>query len=218
MSWLAEIDADADEDLYPDSDGKPMGETTWHILCLILLRQALEDLTQDQPDVCVENNMFFYYEEGNPKARKCPDGLVAKGVKKCLRRSFKTWVEKAVPCTVFEFISARTWKEDLVVKPKVYARLGIKEYFLFDPEDRRLKPRLQGYRLQRGKYVRLKPAADSSLVSEELQARLVPEGYMIRIIDLRTGRAVLTRKEQVEAAQAELARLRARAGNKISKA
>jgi Uma2 family endonuclease len=190
-----------DEDLYPSSDGKPMGETDYHALAWVFLLQALEDLTQDIEDVHVAGNLFIYYEEGNPKARKAPDGMVTFGVKRGLRRTFKTWVEKAVPNVAIELTSKRTKKEDVTVKPEVYERIGIKEYFLFDPEGAYLRPPLQGYRLKRGKYVALKTGPGGSLVSEELQARLLPEGYMLRFIDLRTGRPVLNRREQYIAAQ-----------------
>lgn len=216
----AAIDELDDEDLYPSSDGKPMGETDYHVLAIILMFQALEDLTQNVEDVHVASNLFLYYEEGNPKARKAPDGMVTFGVKRGLRRTFKTWVEKAVPNVALEVTSRKTRKEDTVVKPRVYARIGIKEYILFDPVGDYLKPRLQGFRLMRGRYVRMKPAADGSLTSEELQARMIAENHMIRFIDLRTGQPVLSRREihaaaeeakqRADALEAELARLKAK--------
>jgi Uma2 family endonuclease len=214
------IDELEDEKLYPSSDGKPMGETDFHVLSWVLLLQALEDLTQDIPDVHVAGNMFLYYEEGNPKARRAPDAMVTFGVPRRLRRTFKTWVEKAVPSTVFEITSRRTKKQDVLEKPEIYAKIGIKEYILFDPEYCYLKPPFQGFRLQRGKYAPLKLDADGSLVSQELKARIVPEGHMLRFIDLRTGKPVLTRRELWQAAQdeadraqraeAELAQLKAK--------
>ena len=70
------VDELADEKLYPSSDGKPMGETDYHVLSWVLLLQSLEDLTQDVPEVHVAGNMFLYYEQGNPKARKAPDAMV----------------------------------------------------------------------------------------------------------------------------------------------
>jgi len=198
----------ADEKLYPSSDGKPMGETDFHVLAWVQLLDALHDLTQDIERVHVAGNMFIYYEEGNPKARKAPDAMVTFGVERRLRRSFKTWVEKKVPNTAFEIVSRKTKKVDVTDKPPLYAAIGIKEYFLFDPEGPYLKPPLQGYRLKRGTYVALKPSPDGSLVSEELQARLIPEGQMLRLIDLRTGKAVPTRREVAIAAQDEAQRRR----------
>jgi hypothetical protein len=121
----AVIDELEDEKLYPSSDGKPMGETDFHVHSFVLLLQALEDLTGDIEQVHVAANMFIYYEEGNSKARKAPDAMVTFGVKRGPRRTFKTWVEKKVPNTVFEVTSPKTKKEDVAI----YARIGSRSIF-----------------------------------------------------------------------------------------
>jgi Uma2 family endonuclease len=197
------IETQDDEDLYPSSDGKPLGETDYHVLAIILILQAIEDLTRDVETVHVASNLFLYYEEGNPKARKAPDVMVTLGVKRGLRRTFKTWVEKAVPNAVFEVTSRKTKKQDLVIKPEIYARIGIKEYYLFDPEATYLKPCFQGFRLKSGRYEPLSPEADGGLTTQELPAHMIPEGHLLRFIDLRTGKPVPTRREVWEQAERE---------------
>jgi Uma2 family endonuclease len=194
---------------YPDSDGRFLGETDHHNLAMIELREGLTDHFAGRADVYVASNIIWYYKEGDPKSRRDPDVLVAKKVGKHRRRSFRTWEEKAIPCTLFEIASRRTWRTDLGEKRQLYARLGVKEYFVFDPEGRYLDPVLQGFRLVKGQSVPMKPAADGSLISKELGLRLVPEGGMLRLIDLATGQPVLTRLERAEALAAEVARLRA---------
>jgi Uma2 family endonuclease len=202
--------------LYPDSDGRPMGDTDFHNLALMWLRQALEDCYADAPDVYIASNLVMYYQEGDPKRRRDPDGLVAKGVVgKHRRRSFRVWEEGVVPCVLFEVASRRTWRVDLHEKPSEYAGIGVKEYFVFDPEGRYLDPALQGFRTVKGKPVPMRPAADGSLVSKQLGLRLVPEGEMLRLINVQTGERVLTRVERAaeaerraEALEAEVARLR----------
>src|SRR4051794_20863235 len=98
-----------DEDLlYPSSDGEPMGETDWHMMALIWLREGLEDFFADRTDVKVASDMFLYYREGDPRACKAPDVMVIKGVNPRWRRTFKTWVEKALPSTIIEIASERT--------------------------------------------------------------------------------------------------------------
>jgi Uma2 family endonuclease len=210
--------------LYPDSDGKPMGETDFHIAAIIWLREALQDAFADVPDVYVASNMLFYYEQGNPRGRRDPDLLVARGVGKHFRRSFRKWEEHTVPCVLFEISSEETWQTDLEDKRILYAKLGVAEYFLFDPEALYLDPPLQGFRLQNGVSVPMTPAADGSLTSEELGLRFLPEDGMLRVIDVRTGEPIPTREERAaqereRAAQekqradelaAEVARLRAR--------
>src|SRR5689334_9644843 len=151
--------------LYPDSDGKPMGETGLHVEAILALHAALLDLLAGREDVYVASDMFLYYEEGNPKANKSPDVMVIFGVGGHHRRSFKTWVEGTVPTVIFEMASEDTYREDLTNKRDLYARLGVEEYYLFDPEDLYLKPRLQGFRLDGGQYVPIAPDADGGLIS-----------------------------------------------------
>jgi Uma2 family endonuclease len=184
---------------YPDSDGRPMGDTDFHNVAMHWLRDALEDHFAAAPDVYVASNLVMYYKQGDPRSRRDPDALVAKGVVgKHRRRSFRVWEEGVVPCTLFEVASRRTWRVDLHEKPAEYAGAGVKEYFLFDPEGKYLDPVLQGFRTVKGKPVPMKPSADGSLVSRQLGLRLVPQGEMLRLIDVRTGEPIPTRDERAE--------------------
>src|SRR5262249_19006176 len=158
----------------------------------------LEDFFADRRDVKVTSDMFLYYQKGDPRACKAPDTMVIKGVGKHLRRSFKTWVENAVPCVIVEITSEKTWQEDLGEKRKLYERLGVAEYFVFDPEAICLRPPLRGFRLKGKRYSKLAPAADGSLVSEELGLRLRAENHLLRLQDVRTGQVILTRQEREE--------------------
>jgi Uma2 family endonuclease len=211
------------ESLYPASDGKPMAETTIHVTAIILLLQALEDFFARKTDVFCAADIFWYYEEGQPKKRVAPDVLEARGVvHRRHRRSFFSWREGTVPCVIFEITSKKTRRQDTGPKWELYARQGVTEFFLFDPEASYLKPRLQGFRLKKSKYVALPPAEDGSLMSAELGLRLLAEGEMLRLIRAKSGKRILTRAEkaeraeqranalaaQVEALKAELERLR----------
>src|SRR5262245_48656677 len=217
---LAPLPGTQVDPLYPDSDGRPMGDTDFHNIALMLLRQALEDFFASREDVYVGANLVMYYEEGNPKARRDPDGLVAKNTAgKHRRRSFRVWEEKVVPCTLFEMASKDTWRVDLHEKPQLYAGIGVKEYFLFDPEGCYLDPVFRGFRTVKGKPVPMTLAADGSLVSKQLGLRLRPEGEMLRLIDLKTGEPILTRaeraeqeKQRAEELEAEVRRLKALLG------
>jgi Uma2 family endonuclease len=177
--------------LYPDSDGKPMGETQDHILAIIELYMTLERHFKNQQDIHVAADLFLYYEQGNPRACKAPDVMVSKGVcGKHLRRSFRIWEEKAVPTVAFEVTSAKSRREDAVGKPQACAQVGIAEYFIFDPLDEYLRPRLQGFRLGPNGYESLSPDDDGRLLSHELGLLLAPEGALLRLIDSRTGAAL----------------------------
>lgn len=187
-----------------------MGDTDYHSIALIDLRESLEDYFLDN-DVYIASNLILYYEEGNAGARRDPDILVAKGVGKHRRRSFRVWEEKTVPRVHFEIASRKTWRSDIGEKRELYARIRVQEYFVFDPEAKYIDPPLQGFRTVRGKSVPIIPEADGSLISKELGIRLVAEGERLRLFDLKTGERILSRGERadLEALRAEREKARA---------
>jgi Uma2 family endonuclease len=195
--------------LYPDSDGKPMGETEYHILAITHLYEVLRPWFRPREGFHVAANMLLYYEKGNPSAVRGPDLMVTKGVRgKHLRRSFRTWEEGVAPAVIIEVTSAKTKGEDQFEKPAVYASIGVKEFFLFDPIGEYLRPRLQGFRLVKGVYVTMKSRHADRLSSRELGLDLAVEGHLLRVIDPKTGRRLPTREEHQE--QLKLARREAR--------
>jgi Putative restriction endonuclease len=183
---------------YPESDGRPMGETQAHSKVMVDLLSLLERRFADVPDVYVWGNMFLYYEEGNPRACVAPDVFLVKGVDKRLRRTYKLWKEGRAPSFVVEITSKDTQGEDTKDKKGVYQSLGVEEYFLFDPLGEYLRPRLQGYRLVGGRYEELAPEADGSLLSSITGLRLAPEGRRLRLRDAVTGESLLWDEEQAE--------------------
>lgn len=183
---------------YPESDGEPMAETDYHLSVLFYLIGALRFLFHHVPDVYVAGNMMFYYVEGNPAISKAPDVFVVKGVGKHKRRVWKTWEERAVPSVIFEITSPSTSQADLHDKKQLYERLGVQEYYLFDPLSEYLKPRFQGFRLVNGRYEPLRPERDRSIISLELGVILRPEGELLRVIDPATSQVMPTLDEAVE--------------------
>lgn len=195
--------------LYPDSDGKPMGETEYHILAITHLYDVLRTWFRAREGFHVAADMLLYYEQGNPSAVRGPDVMVSKGVQgKHLRRSFRTWEEGVAPVSMFEVTSRGTKDEDQFEKPAVYASIGVKEYFLFDPIGEYLQPRLQGFRLVKGVYVPMKSREADRLSSRELALDFEIEAHLLRVIDPKTDRRLPTREEHQE--QLMLARREAR--------
>ncbi len=196
---------------YPESDGRPMGETEIHAQVLEDLRFALVRRYADVPDVYVWGNLFFYYREGDPKACVCPDVFLVKGVGKRTdnrRRTYKLWEEDGrVPSLVIELTSESTRDED-VEKKKLYERLGVEEYFLFDPFGEYVRPRLQGFRLEGGRYQPLPQRVDGSLESRTTGLILKPEGPRLRFRDKETGEDLLNAAEADEARLSAEARAR----------
>ena len=109
-----------------------MAETEARVLAILHLSSALRYFFRKQA-VYVVGNIYLYYREGDPKARKSPDVMVVKNAAKHERRSFKTWEENVMPSVVFEITSRNHIYKDMVSKASLYAALGIHEYFLFDP-------------------------------------------------------------------------------------
>ena len=182
---------------YPESDGKPMGETDVHRQRMVEHIEVLEDFYQGQR-VYVSGDLLVYYEQGNPRRFVVPDAFVVKGLAPKARRVYKLWIEGQSPDVVIETTSKRTWRKDTVDKPKLYARLAVKEYFLFDPTQDYLEPPVQGHRLSGDSYVRIEPDSAGGLESQELGLRLVMVEQRLRFYRLDTGERLLTRTERAE--------------------
>jgi Uma2 family endonuclease len=188
-----------------------MGETEIHAQVLEDLRFALVRRYAGVPDVYVWGNLFLYYREGDPKACVAPDIFLIKGVGKRTdnrRRIYKLWEEGGqVPSLVIELTSESTRDED-VEKKKLYERLGVEEYFLFDPFGEYVRPRLQGFRLEGGRYQPLPQRVDGSLESRTTGLILKPEGSRLRFRDKETGEDLLNAAEADEARLSAEARAR----------
>ena len=133
-----------------------------------------------------------------------------------MRRNYKVWEEGEGPDFVLEVASLNTWREDVERKPAIYAGLGVKEYFLYDPRGEYLTPRLQGYRLAGGVYERLAggvyerlaggvyerlAAVESidralTLRSRVLGLELRAKGEEMRFHDPATGQTLLSHAEE----------------------
>jgi Uma2 family endonuclease len=185
--------------LYPDDDGFSMVESDFHYLAIKHLHGALSDWYRQRDDVYVAANMALYYEEGCPAKNRGPDILVGKGVRgKHARRSFRTWEEGVVPAVIVEVTSRSTQREDDLIKPRVYADIGVKEYFMFDPEGEYLEPRLRGYQLVDGDYELMAADESGGIYSPELGLRLVPVDELLRLVNPGTGDPLRTEEECAE--------------------
>jgi Uma2 family endonuclease len=181
------------EERLPESDGKPMAETDAHRDQMVYLLDALREYFRDDPQVYVTGNIFLYYRD-DTKTRQSvsPDIFVVRGVKKKSRRIYNLDVERKAPDVVIELTSPNTKTEDLGTKRFIYASLGVKEYFLFDPYSEAIRPALAGFRLGKGEYV---PMVGARLTSEVLGLHLVIEDDWLRLYDRETGERLRTHEE-----------------------
>ena len=65
---------------YPESDGKPMAESTIHLRVAIDVITPLQNHYRGRLDAFVGANLMMYYEEGNPRRSVSPDVFVTLGV------------------------------------------------------------------------------------------------------------------------------------------
>ena len=191
---------------YPSSDGKPLAENDVQLHAIHYAFGALRVYYGERTDVYVSGDLLIYYVEGNPRVSVAPDTFVVFGVEDRMRMNYKVWEEGKGPDFVLEVASPSTWREDVERKPGVYARLGVREYFLFDPTGEHLSPRLQGYHLVDGVYERL-PAVESidrtlTLHSDVLGLELRARDAKMRFHDPVTGQALLSHGEEHASRQA----------------
>ena len=187
---------------YPESDGKPMAETPIHRDVMLYCIEALKDHFAEDPDVYVSGNMLLYDEKGK-RTSVSPDVFVVRGVPKAVERDvYLLWHEGKAPCFVLEVTSKTTRKEDQTSKKLRYVRLGIEEYFLFDPRSEYLRPRFQGFRLTGGEYQPLRLDPDGSLTSRTIGISFRPQGTSLRMTDVETGQLLLNFAEWKAKAEA----------------
>ncbi len=89
--------------IYPERDGKRMSDNTEHFNWIVKIKENLEGLFADRPDVFVAGDLLWYPVEGNNKIRTAPDTMVAIGRPKVKRGSYRQWEEGNIaPQVVFE--------------------------------------------------------------------------------------------------------------------
>lgn len=182
---------------YPESDGKPMGETDVHRGWMIRIIELLQFRYRRQR-VYVTGNLLVYYEVGRPERYVVPDALVVKECDPGPRRVYKIWEEGRPPHVVFEVTSRGTKREDTVWKTRLYASLGVGEFFLYDPTGEYLKPPLRGYRLVHDGFDPIQSAADGWMACEQLGIRLRVEDGSLVMRDSETGEELQTSGEAAE--------------------
>jgi hypothetical protein len=150
---------------------------------------------------------------------------VVQGVAKGERRTYKLWEEGQPPAVVFEITSRGSRLEDLGTKRALYAMLGVREYFLYDPLGEYLLPPLQGYRLQQGEYERVLPGDQGHLVSQALSLELRLQDEQLQVVNPESGERLLTpaeahaaRRTEAEARQVEAAARQAEAAARQAEA
>ena len=205
---------EGEEILYPESDGKPMAETDKHRDLMVELIESLKNFYAEEPEIYVTGDLFLYYLEGVPQECVAPDVMVCFGVPKKERRIYKLWEEKVAPSVVIELASHSTFKNDREGKRELYESLGVKEYFIYNPEYPKILPPLLAYRLEDGEYQKVR-LENNRVFSEVLGLEFVDTGSTLRLFNPQTAKflpslaELAIAQERAERAEAEIAELKA---------
>ncbi|MBD2081795.1 Uma2 family endonuclease [Leptolyngbya sp. FACHB-17] len=122
------------EVFYPESDGKPIADNIKQFRWIVVIKQNLEWLFADDPNVFVARNSLWYSIEGNNTVCTAPDAMVVFGRPKGDRGSYQQWKEDNLPPhVVFEVLSPGNTRREMDRKLLFHDRYGVEEYYIYDP-------------------------------------------------------------------------------------
>ncbi len=205
---------------YPCDDDEPMASSFLQAVALIDISSVLLQRYAGRKDVRVGVDGAVFYAEGRSDRYVAPDVYVALGVDSSdPQKPYFVWKEGKAPDFVLEVASRSTAKWDAGEKRDLYERMGVREYWLYDPEGGLHWPRLQLHELVAGRYERRAGEGSSagplSIASRVLGLDLRFERGGLRLWDRAAQEYLRTPAEseeqvrrEAEARQAAEARLR----------
>jgi Uma2 family endonuclease len=122
------------EIIYPDCDGQPMSDNTLQFSWIVKIKENLEILFANDPNVFVAGDLLWYPVEGDNTTRRAPDAMAIFGRAKGYRGSYQQWLEDNIaPQVVFEILSPGNRLAEMTAKFEFYDRYGVEEYYIYDP-------------------------------------------------------------------------------------
>ena len=133
--------SEIDRELYPESDGKPMADNTIQYRWIVTIKENLERLFADEPNVFIAADLLWYPVRrlhSQPKEERvepqAPDVMVVFGVPKGDRGSYiQPFENNIVPQVVFEIHSPSNKRKQRQAKFAFYEQYGIEEYYYYNP-------------------------------------------------------------------------------------
>jgi Uma2 family endonuclease len=143
-----------------------------------MIKENLETLFRDQPEVFIAGDLLWYPVEGHPEICRAPDAMVVFGRPKGDRGSYRQWDEAGLaPQVVFEVRSPSNGFKEMLEKLEFYDTYGVEEYYTYDPDPERND--LTGFQRQAE---RLRPLAElHGWVSPRLGIRFDTAGSELRL-------------------------------------
>jgi Uma2 family endonuclease len=206
---------------YPDTDGQPMAENTLQFEWIVTIKGGLDHLFDADPNVFVAGDLFWYPVEGHPEIRMAPDAMVAFGRPKGHRASYLQWEEGGVaPQVVFEVLSPGNRIGEMVRKFEFYQQYGVEEYYVYDPDPKRLElsgflrrenglveiPTMHGHKSPRLRITFVMTDAGLRIIRADGQPFLTFEELARR--EAESSRLVQLERQRADLALAEVERLR----------
>jgi len=159
-----------------DNDVNFMGETSLHFQARASASEVLRRYYNNRGKaVFIASDLYTLYPG---EQAFYPDLLVVFDVDNHHRRTWNVIREGKGLDFALEILSRGTRRVDQVQKLNLFARLGIPEYFIFDPD----KYALSGYTLENQVYHPINAKADKSIFSEILGLCLIVDNYKLRFI------------------------------------
>ncbi len=191
-------------DEYPYSDGRVLMEGDAQANAIVAMRNQLQGHFENRPHTYMAGSMAVYYCQGDKDAVLEPDVFVVLGVEKKERRSYKIWEEGgAVPAFVVEVVPPSTSSLDSTSKRTTYERIGVQEFWRFDPDRTSIPQGLEGWRLAGTGYERVRETKQEVDVSWHqslvLELDLRAEGQLLRFRNPLQGRPLMTYSEECRA-------------------
>ena len=208
IDWSS-LDFDPDELKERDMLQDPVLQEIGHVLSSYLTAPGMRgaNLFSNGTNIC--------YDPNNLNVRVQPDYYIAFGVDEYSirrRRLYLPWEAGKAPDFALELASDTTYRNDLRRKPGIYARIGITEYWRFDPTGGELygEP-LYGGTLVDGEYQPIPLTTEPDGVLKGYSAVLeislcwIEERNWLRFYDPATGSYLSTLPEMHAALNAERA-------------
>ncbi|MDE2686769.1 MAG: Uma2 family endonuclease [Chloroflexota bacterium] len=194
---------------YPYEDDELLAETEYQYEPLTYAVAALKAHFSSRDDVYAQGDMFVYYRMNDPRSVVAPDVFVVIGaLGNHKRNSWFTWREgDRQPNFVLEIASESTWRWDASGKRDIYARIGVDEYWRFDPTGECFSPPLIGERLVNGEYRPIDVTDDDGILrgrSDVLSLDIcVRDELELRLYDPVRGEWLMYYQEAQDALQAK---------------
>lgn len=196
-------------EVIPPGEDEEMGQNSVHVILLDYLIAVLSYLFANTT-TGIYRELYLFGDPENPGQPKSPDIMVIPNwpnLPSVYRASYRIGQDGTPPPVVFEISSPGNWQQDVEPneKPAVYARMGVREYFAYDPYPERAwtgewheRGRLIGWKLAAtgNSYDYIERDAQGRMWSETLQSFLEENGPFLRLYN-QNGKRRLTKTENL---------------------